>query len=383
MFNRRQPHSSFRPCLCDALAVCVGLLLTVSLPARATFVVAGNVADQTTFINLINADTQGGAWNLNIANQLLFAANGNALNNYATQLNALNNALNVRTVNVMQNVPGGLVGAFGPLYVPAQPAGTQLIDLGDILAFTANAAAQPQPLLGTRGSTLLHELAELNADGGALAFNNSHNTGIQEENNIMAFQGIMGIRLAGGAFNVTPAAPGTNFATYRMTVPFQTTAAVPAGGGQQALANGAMYNEVITGRITGAVAPFNFDFTNIARGLIDTGFSYDGTGYDVSIESITAQVVSEPSTLMLLFIGFACLLRQTATRRHAAAQGRAMKKQLIEQTPYHYLFNSDMRLFHLGLRPEISSFTSKPLTQCTAFVPHSCLRRSPRPQLVR
>lgn len=290
---------------------CAGLLMSLSPQVHAAFVINGNMADQTTFLNLINADSQGGGWSLNMMNQLVFTANANPQNVYANQLNALNNVNNVRTVNVMQNAPGVLGGAFGPLLMPALMAGTQVIDLGDIQAFTANGAAQIQPLLFTRGSVLLHELAELNMDGGAAAFPNAHNTGIMVQNAILVAQGVLGMRLAGNdLFVIAPAAPGAAFTTYEATTGFQTTAAVPAAGGQQALAIGARYNQIIRGRITGVNAPFNFDITNVARGILDSGFTYDGTGYDISIESVTVQVVPEPSLPALLCIGIAILVLQ-------------------------------------------------------------------------
>jgi hypothetical protein len=187
------------------LVIGVGMLLAVAIPAKATFIVGGNMADQTTFLNLINADTQGGAWSINNMSQLVFTDNVNVIdNNYATQLNALNNVNNVRSVGVMQNAPGVLVGAFGPTLNPALPQGTQVIDLGDIQAFTANGGAQVQPILSTRGSVLLHELAELNNDGGAANLNNAHNAGILMENNILLSQGVSGMRVAGGTLTVTP-----------------------------------------------------------------------------------------------------------------------------------------------------------------------------------
>lgn len=296
----------------------LGLLFAAASSSRATYTIAGVAADQTTFLNMVNANSQGGVWSLNNQNQLVFTANGVALNVFATELTGLNNMNNARTVSVMQDFPGVLVGSFGPRFTPAQPAGTQLIDLGDIQHFAATAVAQVQPLLDTQGSVLMHELAEVNTDGGAANFANAHAAGIAEQNTILAGQGVSGMRTGNGNIVLTAAAPGTNFATFVMTIPFQTTAAVAAAGGQPALANGAAYNELIQGRVTGAMFPFNYNITNIAQGLFDTGVSYDGTGFSVDITSVTVQAVPEPAAGALLLVGGAALLGGTLRRRRAA-----------------------------------------------------------------
>jgi hypothetical protein len=99
-------------------------------------------------------------------------------------------------------------------------------------------------------------------------------------------------------------------------IPFMTTAPVAAGGGQPALAAGTRYNELIQGRITGMMPP-NFSITNIAGGLADIGLPYDGSGFDVSVTSISVEFISEPASLVMLSLGLTAVAVVTWLRHKA------------------------------------------------------------------
>ena len=256
-------------------------LVIATAPASATYIVTGPAADRTTLVGMLNTYSSGGAWALNAANQLVFAANGQPLNNFATRLNFFNNnsALG-RTVDVRQNYPGVLIGAFGPLFNPAHPARTQLLDLGDIQFFQQTAAQEP--LLDLESSLILHELSELFWDGAAVDFGASHGNAINEQNAELTVLVSRGQRRGPPDGWRTIAA--TN--TWEGRIPWRDTV------------RGINGFEVITGR--GA-----FDITQVASGILYTGYSYDGSGHDIAIESIRFEAVPEPSALVLLGLGLA------------------------------------------------------------------------------
>ncbi len=280
----------------------VATLAVVSLPARAAFVITGNAADQTTFINMINGYSTGGAWSLNMVNQLVWTANGGAVDFFASRLNTFNgDNLNNRTVDVKQNYPGVLVGAFGPL--AGQPNGTQLLDLGDIQKFSLTTAAQP--LLDLQPSVMIHELGEVYQDGGAANFNNAHVFGgITEENSQLAALGSRGQRQT----------PGDQFTAlggnqWQLKIPWRDVPNNKPGW------------EVITGTTTAGM----FNITQIAPGLAETGATYDGSRDDIAIDSIYFQPVPEPRNagmlfgLGLLIFGCGWSVRQRSNRLPAAA----------------------------------------------------------------
>jgi hypothetical protein len=290
--------------------------LAVVAPSRAAYVVAGGAADRNAFINLLNAESAGGAWSLNMGGDLVFtAAMGNPpLNFFASRLNTFNNLLNTnmqtRTVNVGSNLAGVLVGAF-------DGNGVQTLDLADILQFAVNAAVQPQPLLDTRASVLIHELGELFIDGPPANFPNAHLFGgIQEENSQLAAQGIRGMRQPGPDNFMLVGAAVAGVQNFVLQVPFLTVNNVPAAGPLPAIPAGTPYFEVIRGRITGGP---NFAITNIRKGIFDLGVSYDGTGYDIAIDSIGYQIVPEPGTILLTATGLVGLLAVGRRNRRAKA----------------------------------------------------------------
>ncbi len=183
-----------------------------------------------------------------------------------------------------------------------------MIDLADVKAFSATAAGQVQPLLDTQGSVLMHELSEVVFDGGAANFPASHAAAILEENSELTSQGIKGMRLGTmDTFKILNAATGAFEADFN----FQTTAAVAAAGGQPALAAGALYTEVILGKIAGANASVN----SINRGLVDFGQGSDGTSFDVSIDLVTLRAVPEPASLAMMASGGLALLAASRRRR--------------------------------------------------------------------
>lgn len=254
------------------------------------------------FISALQVDSSGGLWAVNAQDQLMFADLGGAQNAFTQNLNNLNNAANGKTVYLGLDIPGVLVGAYGPGY-PGYGAGQQLIDMTDVSKFTALAIAQPQPLLDTRGSVLLHELAELVSDGGLLNFNASHGYGIDWENAVLGFDGILGQRLHGGdvfrQYRPDPSMPPNKF---RVRVPFVATANIAAGGGLPAITAGTQYHEAVYGTVSGPNNPLpDFAPSNVARGLVDSGYSYDETGYSVDIDRIVVEI-PEPSTLGLVAI---------------------------------------------------------------------------------
>ena len=226
-----------------------------------------------------------------------------------------------------QEYPGVLIGAFGPKFInpvfPAgHPAGTQLLDLGDITQFASKPGNQIAPIFETRGALLIHELAEVVADGNIAAFGKSHFLGIDFENSVLASQGSSGQRLR--ARDRWLRLTGTDF---KIATLFVATKDVDAftdpvtGVTWAAMSAGTVYNQVTVGRVTPTPGGLNeFGPTNMAPGVFDTGYTYDGTGFDVAIQQITFLPVPEPSTLLLLLTGGAVLLSRAGKWRHRAPE---------------------------------------------------------------
>jgi len=263
----------------------MNLLVCSSLcsSAYAAYTVTGIDADRTTFLGILNTASVGGTWTLSEASQLVFGPNGAALNNFSTELNLFNNAAGVvRTLDVKQNYPGVLVGGFGPKLGLA--AGTQALDLGDIQMFQTTMAQEP--LLDLRSSVLIHEIREVFQDGGNASFNASHQSAIREQNAELAALGSRGVRQPGPDIWV-----GLANGNWEYRFPWLDFPTGIAGF------------EVIKG--TGA-----FNITNIAPGIDDPGpdVSYDGSGHDIAITSVTFEAVPEPATWLLLGSGLVGLI---------------------------------------------------------------------------
>ncbi len=283
----------------------VAVFLAISLSsANASYIVTFTgqdpVADKAKFLGMLNNSSTGGTWTLDMMNQLSFTADGNPLNNFVARLDYYNNYLSnnnlTRTVDVRQNYPGVLVGAFGPKFNPVQPDGTQLLDLGDIEKFSQTVVQQP--LLDLRSSVLLHELSELFMDGGAGNFQTAHTFGgIIEQNSELTSRGSKGLRrLLLDLWNVNNAT-----GIWQLRTPWRNTE------------TGVNGFEVLTG--SGA-----YNLTNIASGLADTGTYYDGSGYDIVLETVhfEAVAVPEPGSFLLLGSGLAGLV---AWRKRSGKRG--------------------------------------------------------------
>ena len=251
--------------------------------------------NQMQFTTMLNNYSQGGMFAINNGN-LAFTANGAVLNNFATNVRDIVNSQTNTTLRINQSDAGVLVGAY-------RGGGTQDLDLADILAFPAQ-----DRVLDLQSAVLLHEISEVfnsvTAGQGAAFpsqdFNNAHAFGIQQENGELTARRSDGQRGAGARFVAGVGGRGTIF--------FQWT---DARDPKVASLRIDINNNAAT----------QIQLSQIRTGLFDSGVSYDGTDYNISIDGISLAdandnlVTPEPGGLALVVIGLGGMLALKRNRR--------------------------------------------------------------------
>lgn len=269
----------------------IGLCVLAS-PARGDLVLTGAGINQSAFVGLLNSYSIGASWKgdgagkLDAVNVDADPAKRNYFANRLLDLEALDPATKIVTLNVGRNMPGVLIGAW-------HPGGIQDIDLADILV--AKQTAQQEPIVALQASLLLHEIWEagMAVDLG-IAFDPAHNIAVSAENGELSALGSRGQRDGAGTVLKDLGA-----GTAELYVPW---AEVPSTNTPP------IKSMKMTFAYSGAGGPA---LTNIRPGYVGGGWEYDYSGRELQLTSLEAStlVVPEPGSLALMLAALGILTR--------------------------------------------------------------------------
>lgn len=265
-----------------AAAALLGLALCGG-PAGATIMLTGTNPNQTTFLGMLDTASSGGSWSAAGGTLAYTPAQGEALNSFATQMNAWVNAGDAVTLFIGTNLGGVVVGDFNG-------GGIQRLDLVDIAMFPTN-----DPVIDLRSAIILHEVGEVfDSVSNSHGFAAAHLAAITFENAELTALGSRGTRTG----------PQVASRVFQGA----TELSIPWSDSQNQNVIGLIF------RLNGA-----FNITSIRSGLFDTETFYDGSEQDINIEAIYLEVIPEPGTGLLL--GFGLVGLAVGGRRRASRSG--------------------------------------------------------------